>query len=177
MLDSLGMMEELENRLIVDPSLLPVTLEDPAELLPLAETEWVDKWIEITLDSGCCEHVLDLTDAPGYGAFITQSVGSRRGQNFVVGNGQRVPNEGELHLNMEADGIPLQSVFQVAEITRPLMSVGRVCDQGLTAKFDKEKAVISDEAGKVMCTFVRTGGLYVARLKLKSPELFGRQAP
>ena len=43
-------------------------------------------------------------------------------------------------------------------------------------EFDKEKAVISDEAGKVMCTFVRTGGLYVARLKLKSPELFGRQA-
>ena len=58
----------------------------------------------------------------------------------MVGNGQRVPNEGELHLNMEADGVPLQSVFQVAEITRPLMSVGRVCDQGLTAKFDKEKA-------------------------------------
>ena len=77
---------------------------------------------------------------------------------------------------MECDGVPLQSTFQVAEITPPLMSVGRVCDQGLTCTFDKEKAVVTDKAGEVICKFVRNGGLYVARLKLKSPELFGRQA-
>ena len=103
-------------------------------------------------------------------------MGSRRGQNFVVGNGQKVPNEGEINLNMECEGVPLQSTFQVAEITRPLMSVGRVCDQGLTCTFDKEKAVIADKDKAVLCTFARMGGLYVARLKLKSPELFARQA-
>jgi hypothetical protein len=175
MLESLDMMDELEKRLLVDRSLLPVTIEEN-DILPFDSEEWIDQWIELTLDSGCCEHVLDLTDAPGHANFITTSMGSRRGQNFVVGNGQKVPNEGEINLNMECEGVPLQSTFQVAEITRPLMSVGRVCDQGLTCTFDKEKAVITDKDKAVLCTFARAGGLYVARLKLKSPELFARQA-
>ena len=82
--------------------LCPVTIEDDASLLPVAD--WVDTVIEITLDSGCCEHVMDISDAPGYSAFITESSGSRRNQNFIVGNGQKVPNEGEIQLNMESLG-------------------------------------------------------------------------
>ena len=39
----------------------------------------------------------------------------------------------------------LRSCFQVAEITRPLMSVSRICDQDLTCIFDKKEANIVDE--------------------------------
>ena len=131
--------------------------------------------IELTLDSGCCEHVLDIVDVPGYANFIVESAGSRRGQHFVVGNCERVPNEGQVMLNMECEGIPLQSTFQVAEITRPLLSVGRVCDQGLDCIFRKDEALVCDPDGGVVCRFARAGGLYIARLKLKSPELFARQ--
>ena len=80
-----------------------------------------------------------------------------RKQNFVVGNGQKVPNEGEIHLNLGAGGVPLKSVFQVAEVTRPLMSVGRVCDQGLSCLFKKDSALIMDEDDKVICRFEREG--------------------
>ncbi len=61
---------------------------------------------------------MDLGDAPGYGAFLTQSDGSRRKQNFIVGSGQKVPNEGQLVLNLESDGgenRKIKSTFQVAE--------------------------------------------------------------
>jgi hypothetical protein len=136
----------------------------------------MDKEIELTLDSGCCEHVIDLSDAEGYAAYLVQSPGSKRGQNFIVGNGEKVPNDGQLVLNLEQDGLSMQSTFQVAGITRPLMSVGRVCDQGLRCHFCDKEALVLDRNDKVVCRFERRGGLYVAKLKLKSPELFARPA-
>ena len=65
---------------------------------------------------------------------------------------------------------PVQSIFQVAEITRPLMSVSRICDQGLKATFDNEKAVITNKAGEVVAEFQRRGGLYVTTMTLKKPS-------
>ena len=94
----------------------------------------------------------------------------------LVGNGQRVPNEGQLHLNIEYQGISLRSVFQIAKIIRPLMTVGRVCDQGFKCTFDSKEALIVGPNNAVVCKFERKNGLYVAKLRLKSPELFARQA-
>ena len=108
--------------------------------------------------------------------YVVESAGSKRGQHFVVGNGEKVPNEGQLCLNMEFDGKPIQSVFQAAEVTRPLMSVGRVCDQGLRCNFNDKEALVLDKNDRVVCRFERKGGLYVAKLRLNSPELFARPA-
>jgi hypothetical protein len=154
--------------------LLPVVTDDDDVLLPVEQ--WVDTPIFITLDSGCVEHVMDITHAPGHAAFMVASQGSRRLQNFVVGNGQKVPNEGEVALNMECGGVPLRSVFQVAEVTRPLMSVGRVCDQGMKCLFDDKSALVLAPDGTEVCRFERQGGLYVAKLMLKNPVDFHRQA-
>ena len=147
--------------------------EDP-ECLSM---DWVDTEIEICLDSGCCEHVMDLGDAPGYSTFLTESPGSKRQQQFIVGNGARVPNEGQLLLNMESSTttgvMKLQSCFQVAEVTRPLMSVSRVCDQGLECRFTETEARVIDKSGKTLVSFQRQGGLYISKMRLKPPEGFG----
>ena len=63
----------------------------------------------------------------------------------------------------------LNSVFQIADITRPLMSVSKICDQGLFCFFGKEKAIIQNAEGKNVCEFQRRGGLYVATMKLERP--------
>lgn len=160
--------------------MLPVTLDEGHNILPVEQ--WRDTTVDVTLDSGACTHILDIEDAPGYA--VQESPGSRRGHNFVVGNGHRVPNEGQVQLNMEApssdtDGRPLrvQSTFQVAEITRPLMSVSSICDQGHSCVFTKEKAQVLDAAGKELCSFKRENGLYVASMKLRPPSPFVGQAP
>ena len=171
-LKALGALEEVED------AMLPIVTDDGEDqVLPVLEN-WVDTDIEITLDSGCCEHVMDIADAPGYCAFITESAGSRRRHNFIVGNGQKVPNEGQILLNLEAGGDTaklLRSTFQVAEVTRPLMSVGRICDQGYQCLFTQTEARVVDSEGKTVVEFQRSGGLYVAKLKLKKPEPFGGQ--
>ena len=156
---------------------LPVTVDDGEEIMPMEA--WQDRDIEMCLDSGCCNHVLDAEDAPGY--LVSESPGSRRGQNFVVGNGQRVPNEGQVRLRMEAstgEGSvnPVQSIFQVAEVSRPLMSVSKICDQGYSCLFTKDSAQILDANQRKVCEFGRSNGLYVANMKLKSPEPFQRPA-
>ena len=79
------MLQEIED------ALLPVVVDDGEDEIMMTEN-WVDTEIEVTLDSGCCEHVMDIADAPGYGNFIVDSPGSKRRQHFIVGNGQKVPN-------------------------------------------------------------------------------------
>jgi hypothetical protein len=113
---------------------------------------------------------------PGY--LLEQSPGSRVGQHFIVGNGARIPNQGQSCLNLESTGSVanfIKSTFQIAKVSRPLMSVGKICDGGLFVNFSETKADVVDPAGNVVCSFERQpGGLYVARLRLKSP--FPRQA-
>ena len=68
-------------------------------------------------------------------------------------------------------------MFQIADVTRPLMSVGRLCDAGCKVEFDDRQAIVRDRDGVDICLFTRQqGGLYVARMRLKAPTTsFRRQ--
>ena len=115
----------------------------------------------VVLDSGVAEHVTDNVDAPGYP--IEPSPGSRAGKGFVTANGAKIANKGQMTLSLRAgDGRPIVSTFQVCETNRPLWSVGKICDSGCIVVFDSNKAeVIRKSTGKPVCTFQRSGGLYM----------------
>jgi hypothetical protein len=155
------------------PPINMITVADPAEIL-VATEQWKDLEFEVALDSGSVVHVCAPGDIPGY--LVQASVGSRRGQEFLMGDGGTIPNLGESSLNLSDDGRDLQSVFQIADVTRPLMSVGRICDNGHSVTFNAMFAVVHAADGTELCKFERQpGGLYVAKLKLRSPAGFGRQ--
>ena len=127
--------------------------------------------LDITLDSGCAGHVCGDSDAPGYA--VNPSEGSRCGQNFVVGNGSKDPNRGQLELYFivteeEKEHEP-KAIFQVAKVTRPLMSVSRIRDQRMICHVDAQKAVVKDPKGRIVCTCLRKGGLCNCRSKFKTP--------
>ena len=63
--------------------------------------DWIDVDLEMILDSGCCDHIVDMADAPGYAAVLHPSPGSQRNQQFVVGNVFRVANQGQVKLRMK----------------------------------------------------------------------------
>ena len=101
-------------------------------------------------------------------------------QNFIVGNGAKFPNDGQVNLNLQTGGGLLNditSTFEVAKVSRPLMSVGKLCDAGMEVTLRKTQADVVAPGGAVVCTFERQpGGLYVAKLKLKRPApTFGRR--
>ena len=135
-------------------------------------TVWEDLEFEVALDSGSVVHVCSMEDIPGYR--VSESAGSRRGQEFLMGDGGTIPNLGESQLNLSDQDRDLQSVFQIAAVTRPLMSVGRICDQGHSITFNAIMAVVHAADGTELCKFERqNGGLYVAKLKLRNPAGFG----
>ena len=136
---------------------------------------WDDLEFEVVFDSGAVMHVCGPGDCPGNS--LEESPGSRRGQKLLMGDGGTIPNMGQKSLNRfdESLGKPIASIFQIVDVTRPLMSLGLASDEGHNITLDAEKAAVRSFAGDELCRFVRTpGGLYVAKLKLKNPMAFVR---
>ena len=137
----------------------------------MCSSEWQDREFQVALDSGCTDNVCHPADVPGYP--LEPSIGSRNGQGFLVGNGARVPNDGQAHLNLHTgDEIPngIRTTFQIAKVSRPLMSVGRLGDNGMQVVFDKDRAKMVAPDGSVACVFERqNGGLYICKFRLKKP--------
>ena len=136
--------------------------------------------IEVALDSGAGEHVASKSVAPAYAN--NGSAGSRAGQHIVAAGGARIRNEGQFTLRLRSGGLgrhegkDINSTFQVAKVTRPLWSVGRICDEGFDVKLSKESVVVQTKEGKDVCKFQRKGGLYVTELHLKpEPKPFIRR--
>jgi hypothetical protein len=143
----------------------------------LTVDNWEDIMVEVVLDSGACRHVMARENAPGYQ--VHDSSASRRGLGFIVGNGERIPNEGQFVLNLDADDdqgsvTRLAATFQVADLTRPLMSVSQLCEQGFRVEFKDTHALVIDSSGRTACRFQRSGQLYTSQMTLKAPEPFHR---
>ena len=139
----------------------------------MEQQEYID--FEVVLDSGAADHVADSSDTPGYE--IKESAGSKAGACFVAANGERIPNRGEVTLDLRAGSVPIKSTFQVSRISRPLWSVGKVCDAGYEVTFNKDGASIKHAAtGKPVSSFERKQGLYVSKMQLRNPNpVFRRQ--
>ena len=153
-----------------------ITTIDSEAIFVNQESAWQDIEFEVALDSGSVVHVCSIEDVPGYQ--VGDSPGSRSGQRFLMGDGGEIPNLGQSRLNLSDTGVgrDIQSVFQIAAVTRPLMSVGRICDEGHSITFDAVMAVVHAKDGGEVCRFHRNAsGLYVAKLKLRSPAGFGGQ--
>jgi hypothetical protein len=151
-----------------------LTATEPQHILVNDNGDWKDLEFEVALDSGSVVHVCSMEDCPGY--TLADSPGSKRGQEFLMGDGGTIPNMGQSKLNLSDNGSNIESIFQIAAVTRPLMSVGRICDEGHSVTFDAVMAIVQSKSGEELCRFHRKdGGLYVANLKLRSPAGFGRQ--
>ena len=147
---------------------------DEEHLAPM-EQEPVTYLVQIILDSGASEHVASREDFPGYE--VRESVGSKSGKHYRGASGHRIRNEGESSVSMivpAGDGQKsgLSAVFQVAKVTRPLMSVSKICKDG---KYDvlcrDDKAfVLSRGTRKVIAEFERQNGLYVSIVQVKNPR-------
>ena len=151
-------------------SLAPINLFEILEQEQILNIEtWQDLEFEVALDSGAVVHVCSLDDTPGY--VIEESLGSKRKQEFLMADGGTKPNLGQKTLNLDDDGNELKAIFQIAAVTRPLMSVGRICDEGHNVTFDSVMAIIRTKDGDEICRFHREkGGLYIAKMKLRSPS-------
>ena len=145
---------------------MPLEDEEEDDEVHVAPTQSV---IKVAIDSGAADHVINPLDVPCHA--VKPSAGSRAGKHFLAAGGHRIPNEGQLNLVVTGEGFSgkVKSMFQAAAVTRPLLSVSKICDSGCKVLFDDQRAIIR-KGGKNVGTFVRRGGLYVAELVVKDPE-------
>ena len=99
------------------------------------------------------------------------SEASKNNRHFIGAGGDRIRNHGMTDLNLtNEDGGKMHSHFQVADVTRMLMSVSQICDNGCEVRFNAKQGWITDSRGKTVGVFKRSGGLYVAEMTLRSPK-------
>ena len=144
---------------------MPLELEEfDCEELHVADAPRV---IKIALDSGAGSHVVAPADLEGY--TLEPSPASMRGKGFVAANGGRIDNLGQCHLKLteEGGGRDMRTTVQVADVSRPLMSVSQICDA-----HPHNRVVCNEQEGvvmrgnTVMARYPRCGGLYVAELQM-----------
>jgi hypothetical protein len=148
--------------------------------LPVAaEPEWLE--IECCLDTGSSVHAVNRLEIPG--CEITESPGSRAGQQFQAAGGSLIDNEGQAILMLvppdEDTNSPASICMQVANVTRPLISVPKLTEGDKLAVIRKEKeALVKTPSGQLAARFKKKGGLYVCLMRIMNPKwtAFNRSA-
>ena len=119
--------------------------------------EWIK--VKACMDSGCIEHVAPPEIAPGVAA--TPSELSMAGQCYSVANGEDIPNVGEKTFEAITEGGQRGTMTtQLAEVTKPLMSVGQTCDNGNVVLFHRRGGFILNLETRALTPFERIAGNY-----------------
>ena len=91
-----GALCEISWHCVIAPVNVMETVETQAILM--ANEEWNDLDFEVALDSGAVIHICSPSDCPGY--VLEESPGSKRGQVFLPGDGETIPNLGQKSFNL-----------------------------------------------------------------------------
>ena len=108
-------------------------------VLPEAPKGFQWKPIEMTIDSGACDHVTPKSQVSGCKVKMTEAV--MHGVTYSAANGGIIPNEGEVDVQgYTADGKPLGLTLQVADVSKTLAAVRKMCTVGNRVVFDDDPA-------------------------------------
>ena len=112
--------------------------------------------IRVTADSGAVDHVAPRSTAAHIP--IRETAASRQGVHYVAANGSKISNLGAKRVQgFTKEHTPLEMTWQIAEVKRPLASIGKICDAGNTAIFTN-KGGVHNLVGKSKRIDRKTGG-------------------
>ena len=92
---------------------------------------------------------------------------------YEVASGQTIPNLGERHMEVVAEGgagTALLLHFQVADVHRPLLSFSKAADMGFRSYLDSFCGWLEDEQTGEWLPITRKGDLYVMQLWVRACE-------
>ena len=119
------------------------------------------------MDSGAAESVAPSDMAPWVP--IKEFDGSRAGRKYISASGEVLQNLGEKMVSVYTnEGMPAEATFQVADVTRPLCSIARVCDQGNTVVFTSMGGHIENGHGQ-RTNFERKKNVHTMQLHALDP--------
>ena len=104
---------------------------------------------------------------------------SKKGECFVTANNQEIANEGQVTFpTYSKELVRTDQTWQVADIAKPLLSVGEECDKNQWAVFTKTGGFFySLETGQVRHFDRNTNGAYVQEMWVPPPIGESPQVP
>lgn len=128
--------------------------------------------VKITVESGVAEVVAPPTFAAEYST--RPSPGSKAGTKYRTASGSIVANLGEKRVKMRIeDGDAPVMTFQVADVTKPLASAGRITSRGhriLLDDDDDDDAYIQHKESKRKVRLHKKGNAFVMRMRVMPPH-------
>ena len=127
------------------------------------------------MDSGAADSVCLRSMAPHFNA--EDSEASRAGVYYTAAGGAKIKNLGQQQIPVAmGNGLRTIAVFQVAEVSRPLMSVAKVCEMGNRVVFGANGGYIYNIQSGQATPFVMKDGVYCFSLWIPplSESPFGR---
>ena len=140
------------------------------------ETQW--EKVTLTVDSGASDTVVPLTVCPGAELLKT----SRVGTEYEIEDGGTIENLGEKHCLTRFDNKsttpPMLMNFQVVDVSKALLSVHKVTEQGHDVQFSEKNGnfiyLKGDRSQRLELRHV--GGTYELDVWVKpSPHFGGRR--
>ena len=141
---------------------------DGDEAICMAGQEW--ELIELTVDSGAAETICPASMATS----VTTQPGPKtiQGVKYTCAGGRKLPNLGEKRCTLATNDSTTQRsmTMQVADVSRPLLSVARSVDAGNRIVFDQQWSYTEDRKTGERTTLTRQGGLHVLDAWIKGKQ-------
>jgi len=119
--------------------------------------------LQVTVDSGACDHVVPPQAVHPEEIRITEAV--RQGVTYTAANGSIIPNLGEVRVaGITEEDTHLNLTFQVAGVKKPLGSVRKMCAAGNRVVFEDiseaEGGYVENKATGARIPIKKEGGTY-----------------
>ena len=145
---------------------------DSKGVLHVGDSGW--KKVSAIMDSGSAECVAPETIARNVPLMETEA--SNQGQTYHTADGGVIKNKSEKTVTMYSEDDQFRARCQITDVTRPLNSISRVCDQVNNVWFTKTGGwIISHETGRYTW-FPREHGVYVLHSSVNESFSPGRSA-
>ena len=146
--------------------------EKPAEILGFSwrsepETWENVKWVKVesVVDSGASAPVAPPTMLPH--VKVEPSEGSKRGQKFTSASKHKLKNLGQQRIMAcSEEGDEMEVLFQIADVSKPLVSVSAICERGNRVIFGKSGGVVKNIYTGAEIPFYRRNGIYILSMWL-----------
>ena len=105
---------------------------------------------------------------------IEDTAASRAGVYYTSADGGKIANVGQQNLPVALEnGVRTVATFQVADVSRPLMSVGKVCEMGNRVLFGAGGGYILNIATGNATPFYKRDGVYIFTMWIPPIEQAG----
>ena len=145
-----------------------VTIEPEGFNAVQGDNEWEE--IDMAVDSGATETVIneDMLEA----VETKQGPASKRGVEYEVANGVRIPNKGEKKfVAVSENGIARTITAQVCDVNKALLSVRKVMKAGNRVVFDEEGSYIEDKETSEKMWLNEEQGMFMVKMWVRKNPL------